>query len=82
MKSICYGNSWMLLLQKYNRCLILWQVSSYVLEVHARDSGVPVLSSFVMVNVEISDANDNPPLFTQSNYSAIVQVGKNIYIYI
>jgi protocadherin Fat 1/2/3 len=52
-----------------------------VLEVHARDSGIPVLSSFVMVNIEISDANDNPPLFTQSNYSAIVQVGKQ-YIYI
>jgi len=52
-----------------------------VLEVHARDSGIPVLSSFVMVNIEISDANDNPPLFTQSNYSAIVQVGKQ-YIYL
>jgi protocadherin Fat 1/2/3 len=50
-------------------------VSSYVLEVHARDSGIPVLSSFVMVNIEISDANDNPPLFSQPNYTAIVQVG-------
>ena len=64
------------MLQKYNRCLNLLQVSSYVLEVHARDSGIPVLSSSVMVNIEISDANDNPPLFTQSNYSSIVQVSK------
>ena len=45
-----------------------------MLEVHARDSGVPVLSSSVMVNIEISDANDNPPLFSQANYTAIVQV--------
>jgi protocadherin Fat 1/2/3 len=48
-----------------------------VLEVHARDSGIPVLSSFVMVNIEISDANDNPPLFSQLNYTAIVQVSNH-----
>jgi protocadherin Fat 1/2/3 len=47
-----------------------------VLEVHARDSGIPVLSSSVMVNIDISDANDNSPLFSQSNYTAIVQVSK------
>lgn len=47
-----------------------------MLELHARDSGIPVLFSFVMVNIEISDANDNPPLFSQSNYTAIVQVSK------
>jgi protocadherin Fat 1/2/3 len=47
-----------------------------VLEVHAHDTGIPVLSSSVMVNIEISDANDNAPLFSQSNYTAIVQVSK------
>lgn len=49
-------------------------VSNYVLEILAKDHGVPVLSRQVMVNIEISDANDNPPLFSQSNYTAVVQV--------
>lgn len=51
-----------------------------MLEVHARDSGIPVLSSSVMVNIDISDANDNSPLFSQSNYTAIVQVSKKWHI--
>lgn len=49
-------------------------ISNYVLEVLAKDNGVPVLSRQVLVNIDISDANDNPPLFSQSNYSAVVQV--------
>ncbi|XP_066592660.1 fat-like cadherin-related tumor suppressor homolog isoform X2 [Prorops nasuta] len=52
------------------------EVASYVLEVHARDSGIPTLSNFVMVNIEILDANDNPPQFSLSNYSAVVQEDK------
>nr|CAD7395413.1 unnamed protein product [Timema poppensis] len=53
-------------------------ISNYVLEVHAHDQGIPVLSSFVMVNIEISDANDNPPVFSQHNYSTIVQEDKSV----
>lgn len=49
-------------------------ISGYVLEVLAKDNGIPVLSRQVLINIEISDANDNPPLFSQSNYSTIVQV--------
>jgi protocadherin Fat 1/2/3 len=49
--------------------------SSYVLEVLAKDNGVPVLSRQALVNIEISDANDNPPLFAQPNYTTIIQVG-------
>lgn len=49
--------------------------SSYVLEIEAKDNGIPVLSGHVLVNIEISDANDNPPLFSQSNYTTIIQVG-------
>lgn len=49
------------------------QISTYVLEVHARDNGIPSLSSFVTVNIEVGDANDNPPLFSQTNYTAVVQ---------
>ncbi|GLV37980.1 kugelei [Carabus blaptoides fortunei] len=51
-------------------------ISSYVLEILAKDNGLPVLSRSVLVNIEISDTNDNPPLFSQSNYSTIVQEDK------
>jgi len=44
------------------------------LEVQAKDNGNNQLSSTVMVNIDISDANDNPPLFSSANYSAFVQV--------
>lgn len=50
----------------------------YVLEVLARDKGIPVLSSSVTVTIEVTDANDNPPLFSQSNYTAIIQEDKPI----
>ncbi|XP_026738536.1 fat-like cadherin-related tumor suppressor homolog [Trichoplusia ni] len=46
---------------------------AYVLEVHARDHGLPVLEATALVNIEVVDANDNPPLFAQSNYTAVVQ---------
>lgn len=53
-------------------------ISSYVLEIQASDHGTQQLSSYVLVNIEISDANDNPPLFAQSNYTAFVQEDKDI----
>lgn len=46
---------------------------AYVLEVRARDRGLPVLEATALVNVEVADANDNPPLFAQANYSAVVR---------
>ncbi|XP_049865459.1 fat-like cadherin-related tumor suppressor homolog [Pectinophora gossypiella] len=46
---------------------------AYVLEVRARDRGIPSLEATALVNVEVVDANDNPPLFSQSNYSAVVR---------
>ncbi|CAH1634963.1 unnamed protein product [Spodoptera littoralis] len=46
---------------------------AYVLEVRARDHGLPALEATALVNIEVVDANDNPPLFAQSNYSAVVQ---------
>ncbi|XP_055595283.1 fat-like cadherin-related tumor suppressor homolog isoform X3 [Uranotaenia lowii] len=52
--------------------------SNYVLEVQASDNGFPTLSAYVLVNVEISDANDNPPMFTLQNYTAVVQEDKQI----
>lgn len=51
-------------------------IPAYVLEVRAKDRGVPALETTAVINVEILDANDNPPLFEQSNYTAIVQEDK------
>lgn len=57
-----------------------FQVSNYVLEVSAKDNGLPILSSSVMLNIEISDANDNAPLFSQSNYSTVIQVTGKVQV--
>ncbi|PZC80059.1 hypothetical protein B5X24_HaOG215400 [Helicoverpa armigera] len=46
---------------------------AHVLTVRARDHGLPALEASVSVNIEVLDANDNPPLFAQSNYTAVVQ---------
>ncbi|XP_037068712.1 protocadherin Fat 1-like [Pollicipes pollicipes] len=51
-------------------------VSSYSLDVTATDGGDPSLSSSAQINVHVSDANDNPPVFSQSRYSAIIQEDK------
>ncbi|KAG5869907.1 Fat-like cadherin-related tumor suppressor-like protein, partial [Gonioctena quinquepunctata] len=54
------------------------KISSYVIEILAKDSGLPVLSQQSLLNIEISDANDNPPLFAMTNYTAIIQEDKPI----
>lgn len=36
------------------------------------------MSNFVLVNVEVIDSNDNPPLFSQTNYTTVVQEDKQI----
>lgn len=38
------------------------------------DSGMPQLSSSAFVNIDVSDVNDNAPMFSQSNYTVIIQV--------
>lgn len=48
--------------------------ASYNLEVIALDQGIPQRSGSVMVNIEVSDANDNPPVFVETNHTAYVQV--------
>lgn len=55
------------------------QVSGYSLLVQAVDSGVPVMSSTATVNIDISDVNDNSPVFTPANYTAVIQVSKPGY---
>ncbi|XP_072254236.1 protocadherin gamma-B2-like, partial [Pyxicephalus adspersus] len=47
-------------------------VSSYNITVIARDRGSPPLSSRRIIRLEISDVNDNPPVFMKSSYVAYV----------
>ncbi|XP_063784892.1 protocadherin gamma-B2-like isoform X14 [Pseudophryne corroboree] len=48
------------------------KVSSYNITVAATDRGYPPLSSRRTIRLEISDVNDNPPLFMKSTYVAYV----------
>ncbi|XP_035227160.1 fat-like cadherin-related tumor suppressor homolog isoform X3 [Stegodyphus dumicola] len=51
-------------------------IPNYVLQVLCSDSGIPQLSSTAYVNIDVSDVNDNAPMFSQSNYTAIIQEGR------
>ncbi|KAM4038953.1 protocadherin alpha-C2-like isoform 1-T1 [Anomaloglossus baeobatrachus] len=46
--------------------------SSYNITITAMDSGIPPLSSQKTLYVQISDVNDNPPVFPESSYSVYV----------
>ena len=50
------------------------QTSSYLLEIHAVDSGSPQLTGKTLLHVQLLDVNDSPPKCSQSNYTAIIQV--------
>ncbi|XP_065110593.1 protocadherin Fat 1a isoform X2 [Paramisgurnus dabryanus] len=49
------------------------KTSGYTLTVLASDNGSPARSSSATVNIDVSDINDNPPVFSQANYSIIIQ---------
>lgn len=49
--------------------------SKHILNVVARTTGSDVLEAYVKVIVKVSDVNDNPPIFTQTQYSATVLEG-------
>ena len=53
-------------------------IFSYNLEIVALDEGIPQRSGSVSVNIDVMDANDNPPLFVETNHTAYVQVGKEV----
>ncbi|KAF7206514.1 protocadherin Fat 3-like [Nothobranchius furzeri] len=61
---------------KVNKRLDRELVSRYTLSVQAFDSGSPAMSSTVVVNVDISDANDNPPIFSPPNSTAVMQLNQ------
>ncbi|XP_069510272.1 protocadherin gamma-A6-like isoform X33 [Ambystoma mexicanum] len=48
------------------------QVSQYNITVTATDSGTPPLSKHININLQITDENDNPPIFKQVLYSACI----------
>lgn len=49
--------------------------SRHTLSVVARTADPDVLEAYVKVIVKVSDVNDNPPIFTQTQYSATVLEG-------
>ncbi|KAM4620340.1 protocadherin Fat 3 [Polymixia lowei] len=61
-------------LLRVNKRLDRELVSRYSLSVQAFDSGSPAMSSTVTVNIDVSDVNDNPPVFTPPNSTAIIQL--------
>ncbi|XP_061537155.1 protocadherin Fat 3a isoform X5 [Phycodurus eques] len=63
---------------KVNKHLDRETVPGYSLAVRALDSGIPPLSSTVMVKIDISDINDNPPTFSPANLTTVIQENKPI----
>lgn len=44
----------------------------YYLTVEATDGGTPSLSDVATVNINITDINDNSPVFSQDSYTTVV----------
>ncbi|XP_064544890.1 fat-like cadherin-related tumor suppressor homolog isoform X2 [Drosophila montana] len=58
-------------------------ISDYALEVQACDLGIPERCNSVQVNVVVLDANDNAPVFSQANYSVVLQENRPLgYVFI
>ncbi|XP_047672539.1 protocadherin Fat 1a isoform X2 [Tachysurus fulvidraco] len=54
------------------------KVSGYTLTVRASDNGSPAHFSTTKINIDVSDINDNPPVFSQSNYTLIIQENRPV----
>lgn len=56
------------------------QIPNYSLVISAMDRGIPPMSSTVMVNIDVSDINDNPPTFSLNSLTTVTQVNLIITI--
>ncbi|XP_066574333.1 protocadherin Fat 1a isoform X3 [Amia ocellicauda] len=54
------------------------KISGYTLTVLALDNGNPPRSSTSTINIDVSDVNDNAPVFSQANYSVIIQENRPV----
>uniref|UniRef100_A0A4W3J9S8 FAT atypical cadherin 1b n=1 Tax=Callorhinchus milii TaxID=7868 RepID=A0A4W3J9S8_CALMI len=54
------------------------KISGYTLMVQAADNGNPPWINTTIVNIDVTDVNDNPPVFSQGNYSIIIQENKPV----
>ncbi|XP_036911122.1 protocadherin Fat 1 isoform X1 [Sturnira hondurensis] len=53
-------------------------ISGYTLTVQASDNGSPPRANTTTVNIDVSDVNDNAPVFSRENYSVIIQENKPV----
>ncbi|XP_029439952.1 protocadherin beta-1-like [Rhinatrema bivittatum] len=58
------------------------KVSEYNITITVMDCGFPSLTSQETIRVQISDINDNPPLFNQHSYSIYVNENNNPFLLI
>ncbi|XP_067422640.1 protocadherin gamma-A10-like [Emydura macquarii macquarii] len=56
-----------------DRALDREQVSNYNVTITATDQGTPPLSSITSIFLQVSDKNDNPPVFNQTSYISYVR---------
>uniref|UniRef100_A0A8D1JYI0 FAT atypical cadherin 1 n=1 Tax=Sus scrofa TaxID=9823 RepID=A0A8D1JYI0_PIG len=63
---------------KVTRLLDREAVSGYTLTVQASDNGSPPRVNTTTVNIDVSDINDNAPVFSKGNYSVIIQENKPV----
>uniref|UniRef100_A0A8C3R498 FAT atypical cadherin 1 n=1 Tax=Cyanoderma ruficeps TaxID=181631 RepID=A0A8C3R498_9PASS len=63
---------------KVTKLLDREKISGYTLTVQASDNGSPPKINTTTVNIDVSDVNDNPPVFSKGNYSVIIQENKPV----